>query len=278
MPIIERLEDYLDNKRPLVLTIGTFDGMHRGHLAVLRQAKALAEKIEGEVLVLTFRNHPSEVLRPDSPALLLCTLAHKIRLLQQAGFPRIALLPFTRRLSRHTAESFIENIRQYIPFLHLVLGYDATLGRNRQGDRMKMEDLAMEWGFKVHYAEEYRYEGKAVSSSRIREALRAGNLNLVEELFNRPYSIYAPVIREERGGDPVDFSTLYFDDTRLCLPPFGSYQVEVAIQGDQRLPGIAVLQESATIGEEGRVIVKVHVEKNSENWTGHFLEIMFPYN
>ena len=149
-------------------------------------------------------------------------MPHKLHLLQQFGIDQIILLPFTRYLAQHSAESFIEHVRQFIPFTHLVLGHDATLGRDRQGDRITMQTLGMEWGFHVHYLEEYRYEGKPVSSTRIREALQEGDLDQVEELLNRPYSIYGPVTAGEGKGKQLGFPTANLDVTGLCLASFWS--------------------------------------------------------
>lgn len=256
MTIIERLEDYAVPSHSIVLTIGNFDGMHRGHQAVLKRAQTFAgtdRETESEVVVLTFRNHPSEILRPENPTSLICSRLHRIHLLQQFGIQDIILLPFTRYLAQHSAESFIERVRGSIPFSHLILGYDATLGRNRQGDHQTMQSLGEMWGFHVDYVEEYRYEGKPVSSSRIREAINEGNLTLVEDLLGRPYSIYGKAIpdtpyegRSERQNEqshdrwineqsddrlihekePVN-SNFHFDLSGLCLPPSGVYEVEI---------------------------------------------------
>lgn len=273
MLIIERLEDFSHPHYPLVLTIGNFDGMHRGHCAVLKHAQALAGE-EGQCIVLTFRNHPSEVLRPEQPTLLLCTLPHKLRLLQQMDVNKTILLPFTRYLAQHSAASFIEHVRQFIPFSHLVLGHDATLGRDRQGDRSTMKKLGMEWGFHVHYLEEYRYEGKPVSSTRIRETLQQGDLIQVEELLNRPYSIYAPVSPGGGKGKHLGFPTANLDVQGLCLPPLGVYAVEV--RHDSRLiQGIANLGLAPTIRQDNKPVLEVHLFEESKNWLDHYLEIIF---
>lgn len=273
MLIIEKLEDFSHPRQPIILTIGNFDGMHRGHQAVLKQAQALTGQ-EGQVIVLTFSNHPSEVLRPENPTCLLCTLPHKLRLLQQFGIQIIALLPFTHYLAQHSAESFIERVRQFVPFAHLVLGHDATLGRDRQGNRATMQMLGMEWGFNVHYLEEYRYEGRPVSSSRIREFLQQGDLTHVEELLNRPYSIYAPVTTGKGKGKQLGFPTANVDVTGLCLPPFGVYAVEI-IHDSRRLSGIANLGIAPTLKESQQPTLEVHIFESEQDWVGHTLEIVF---
>lgn len=102
MRVIESLEEFTQPRNPLVLTIGNFDGMHRGHCAVLRKVKAVAGS-EGQSVVITFRNHPSEVLRPDHPVCFLCSLPHRLRLLEELGIDDLILLTFTKRLAQHNA-------------------------------------------------------------------------------------------------------------------------------------------------------------------------------
>lgn len=258
MQIIERLEDFRQVRKPIVLTIGNFDGMHRGHRAVLQHAQSLVGS-EGEVVVLTFRNHPSEVLKPESPIPLICTLLHKLRLLGEMT-ERVILLPFTRYLAKHSAYSFIEHVRNFIPFSYLVLGHDATLGRDRQGNAQVMREVGMEWGFTPYYLDEYRYEGKPVSSTRIRGALQEGNFLLVEELLDRPYSILGKVFQDE--GE----KTFKMDVTRLCLPPSGEYPVDV-LRDSKRVEGVA------RVAFDNQLTVKLNQTK--EDFNDKEVEIIF---
>jgi riboflavin kinase/FMN adenylyltransferase len=234
MQLFYRLEDFSPHKTPIILTIGNFDGVHRGHLAVLQRTRQLAQN-NAQTALITFSNHPSEVLRPSQPASLLCTLPHKLLLLEENKIDAVIIIPFTRYLAEHSAASFVERLRQYIPFSHLVLGHDATLGRDRQGNPAVMKDLGEVWGFDVLYLDEYRYEGIPVSSTRIRQLLQEGNLPQVEELLGRPYSIFSTPIPGE--------ATLNFEIRGLCLPPFGTYSVQVKT-AKGIFEGIAHLNES----------------------------------
>jgi riboflavin kinase/FMN adenylyltransferase len=257
MQKIERLDHFTSLRQPLVLTIGNFDGMHRGHQAVLQRVLSLAGS-EGQTAVITFSNHPSDVLRPEQPTLLLCTLPHRLRLIEDSGIDTLILLPFTRYLAQHSAASFIEHVRRFIPFSHLVLGYDATLGRDRQGDRSIMMNLGDQWGFSVHYLEEYRYEGHPISSTTIRDTLQKGDLERVEQLLARPFSIYVePTYLSEVENNPqvVQFSV---DVKKLCLPPDGVYEVELLSQS-QRYDGIA------TLSQTGKYVMNISVNGSPQN-------------
>lgn len=269
MKILNSIKDFKDPREPLVLTIGNFDGMHRGHGALIKKVKELAGS-NGQSVALTFRNHPSEILRPDSPVPLLCTLEHKLMLLQNSPLDYIILMTFTPYLAQHYAASFIENIRQSIPFSHLVLGHDATLGRDKQGNRAVMQELGDQWGFTTFYVDEYRFEGKAVSSSRIREALRQGDLSEVEALLNRPYSIYAPIMPSEKDGGGI----VRLDVSGLCLPPPGSYQIEALIHADS-LEGMAVIKACPKIGNSEENLLEVHLQDKNQNLDIPAIEIIF---
>lgn len=246
MIIQETLEEFKNPRDPLVLTIGTFDGVHRGHGVLLKTMKELSRK-EGQTVVITFKNHPSEVLRPNNPVPLLCTIPHKLLLLDSYHIDTTILLPFNKFLAQQNAALFVEKIRQTIPFSHLVLGHDATLGRDKQGDRARMLELADEWGFTTIYIEEYRFEAKPVSSSRIREALQQGDLLQVEALLNRPYTIYAPLLKQ--NGYKLDVS-------QLCLPPSGVYSIYALID-KKKYDGTATIKS-----QQHEKSLEVHLNEN----------------
>jgi riboflavin kinase / FMN adenylyltransferase len=272
MKLFYQLEDFKDRKTPIILTIGNFDGVHRGHLAVLQRARSFKE--EGQMVALTFINHPSEILRPTQPTFLLCSLAHKIQLLQAQNLQALILLPFTRYLAQHSAASFIEHIRQFIPFSHLILGHDATLGRDKQGDKAIMQGLALEWGFQVHYIEEYRYEGHPVSSTQIRSLVQQGDLDQVETLLDRPYSIYSTVVSGLGKGKQLGFPTANLDVHGLCLPPFGVYAVEVKKES-QLFKGIANLGIAPTVKQESIPSLEVHLFSPLPDFYQQDIEVIF---
>ncbi|WP_068467785.1 bifunctional riboflavin kinase/FAD synthetase [Candidatus Protochlamydia phocaeensis] len=273
MQIFHQLEDFKDHKKPVILTIGNFDGVHLGHLAVLQRARTFARD-NSQLTVLTFSNHPSEVLRPEQPVPLLCTLKHKIQLLQMHSLQALVLLPFTRYLANHSAASFIERVRQFIPFTHLILGHDATLGRDRQGNKSTMQQLALEWGFTVHYVDEYRYEGQPVSSTRIRGLIQQGELGQAETLLGRPYSIYSHVLPGLGKGKQIGFPTANLEVRGLCLPPFGVYAVEVR-KDNQSFRGIANLGLAPTVREDRTPLLEVHLLSSHPDFYEEPIEVIF---
>lgn len=276
MRLINRIEDYKDEKKPTILTIGNFDGVHRGHLAVLQAAKSFANK-EGQIVVITFSNHPSEVLRPEEPPIArLCTPSQKILLLDSLGVHTLITLPFTRWLAQHSAASFIEHIREFIPFTHLVLGHDATLGKDRQGRPATMKALGVQWGFEVHYLEEFRYEGHPISSTKIRELVQQGNFDMVEQLLGRPFSIYSTVIAGEGKGKLLGFPTANLDVSGLSLPPFGVYAVQVK-KDHKLIQGIANLGIAPTMNENRQPLLEVHLFDVEQNLYQENIEVIFQH-
>ncbi len=274
MYVVEQLEDYVHLHQPLALTIGNFDGVHRGHQAILQRIQDLAGP-NGEAVVLTFRNHPSEVLRPAQPSSLLCTPIHKIRLLQAYGIDRILLLSFTHDLAQHTAEAFIAYLHHYIPFSHLVLGQEATLGKDRQGHPEVMQRLSREWGFTLSYEEPHRFAGEVISSTFIREAVKRGDFARAAELLGRSYSLYAAIKHGEGRGATIGFPTANFETEKLCMPPSGVYAIEAVDDDGRRMPGVANIGTAPTVRPQGPLLLEAHFFDRHDNLYGKYLEIFF---
>lgn len=241
MKIIYNLTEPIDATAPVILTIGNFDGVHHGHQLVLNRVLQIAHAERRKSAVITFSNHPSEVLRPGQPVRRLCTIPHKIRLLEQAGIDILIMPPFTKEFSQQTAGEFLQRVRAVLPFSHLILGYDATIGRDKEGDRMQVQQLAEMLKFQLEYLESWMSEGIPVSSTAIRAAIQKGDLAHAEKLLGRKYSIYGPAIRSPKRKSPQGYSTIQIDVTGLCLPPEGDYVVSGIVGG-------RVLEGTATLG------------------------------
>jgi len=169
------------------------------------------------------------------------------------------VIPFTKSLSKNTAAAFVERVRQSIPFTHLVLGHDATLGRDRQGNRLVMNELGEMWGFHIHYIDEYRYEGTPTSSTQIRKFLFQGKIEEASLRLGRPYSIYSTVTPGLGKGKKMGYPTLNFNVKGLCLPPLGVYAVSVHSEG-QQYQGIANLGRAPTVRDEtSSPLLEVHL-------------------
>lgn len=274
MKRLAHLEDFTSKATPLVLTIGNFDGVHRGHQAVLNHVKLLTGS-EGESVVLTFLNHPSGVLNPNKPVPLLCHISHRLNLIEKIGISTSICIPFTLELAKKSAAAFIQQLRQSIPFTHLVLGFDATIGCDKQGDQMVMSKLSRENNFQIFYQKEFCFNKQPVSSTEIRTALKLGNLHQVESLMNRPYSIFSTVISGLGKGKLLGFATANLDVSGLCLPPYGVYAVDVIIKA-KKISGIANLGIAPTIRYSLSPRLEVHLLDAFESECyGENIEVIF---
>jgi riboflavin kinase/FMN adenylyltransferase len=256
MDIITALKDFPQRDRPLALTVGFFDGVHRGHQAVLHELKKALP--EGLHAVLSFKNHPRTILRKDETMDLLCTLPHRCKLFDETGVDALMLLEFTPELANLSFEEFVNTLRQTCPFTHLVLGHDATLGKGREGNKSKMQALATQMGFAIDYVTPLILEGTTVSSSVIRTAVRAGKLKEAEKYLGRPFSIYQTIQTGQGLGQRIGFPTLNIPVEGLCLPPLGVYAVHVK-QGEDVWPGVANLGTAPTVRSDHKPLLEVHL-------------------
>lgn len=246
------------NLIPHVLTIGSFDGVHRGHQEVLKKTVEVANKLHSIPTVLTFSNHPAEILRPNNSPLRLISLPHRLRLIEAEGIERLYLLPFTYEFSQQTAAEFLEELLLRFPLKALILGYDSAFGRNREGTYEFLAPFARAHHFDlIQVVEETCKEG-AVSSRLIRQLLREGDLSKVEKLLNRPYSLFLPIQIGKQLGKTLGFPTLNFDISLFAYPPLGVYAVTLTLEG-KLYPGVANLGVAPTVRQDEQPTLEVHV-------------------
>jgi len=183
MIITYSLEEIPSLPSPIAVTIGTFDGVHLGHQFILQELKK-----HGTSVVLTFSNHPAEVLRNYKP-LPLCSLEEKLKLLESFGVDCTIVIPFTREIANQSYDLFLKNLKKHLPFTTLVLGKGATFGHKNAGDEIHIKALETELGFQAIYLEKLVLDGHPVSSKRIRELLAAGQNKQASALFGHERKI-----------------------------------------------------------------------------------------
>ncbi len=209
---------------PVVLCIGNFDGVHRGHHRLLGAAIDRAREIGGESVALTFEPHPRCVLRPDDCPASLTTLDEKRERLAAAGIDRLIVVTFTRQLSRLGADAFCQRLVDGLNLKHLVVGHDFALGHNRQGDVEFLRDFGDTHGFDVTSVHPLAESSRPVSSSRIRAALIEGRISAANRRLGYPYFIDAYVEPGEHVGASLGFPTANLSITpNKCLPQRGIY-------------------------------------------------------
>lgn len=258
MIIAENLKLALPKGKKSILTIGNFDGIHLGHQAILNRVLDLAKQHDAAPVVLTFINHPSTILKPATAISRLYSIEHKLKLLSAMGFEAVFLLPFTREFANQTAEEFITILRANLPFSHLILGHDATIGKGREGDKKLVTELAHRQGFSLEYLAPFMLDGEIVSSSLIRKNLQQGNLSEVAKFLGRPYSIYQKITSGKGFGMQIGSPTLNLNVSELCLPPLGVY-IATVIDHERRHQAVANLGCAPTVRNDSTPILEAHL-------------------
>ena len=205
-----------------VVTSGTFDGVHIGHQKILGRLKEIAEKFNGETVVITLWPHPRLVLKPEDRSLkLLNTFEEKAELLKEQGIRHLLRIPFTREFSQISSTEFISKILvQVIGTRKLVIGYDHRFGKNREGSFEELKRNGPAYGFDVEEIPRQDVDHVAVSSSKIRHALEEGDVETAAHFLGRPYSLSGRVIKGDQLGRKLGFPTANIDvDSHYKLIP-----------------------------------------------------------
>jgi riboflavin kinase/FMN adenylyltransferase len=210
--------------RPTAVTIGVFDGVHRGHQHLVG---VLLENARGQGLAsvaVTFNPHPRSVLRPGMAITYLTSLEERVEQLQALGLDAVAVLPFTSELAQLSPEDFLRMLVEELQMKLLIVGPDFALGRNRAGTIGVMRQAGQRLGFRVEVAPLLAEEGEKVGSSAIRQALSEGDLGLVARLLGRAFSLRGPVIEGDRRGRTLGFPTANMAiGVDHALPAYGIY-------------------------------------------------------
>lgn len=251
--------------RTSVVTIGAFDGIHTGHVKILREVALLARGIEGRGVVVTFEPHPISVISPDEAPCLLTSPEEKADLIGGAGVDDLLIMDFTPKLASRSADWFVEEILlSRLCMKRLVIGYDFRFGRSREGDAVYLESVGEKLGFGVDIVPPVLFLGHPVSSTRVRSAVARGEVDVAALMLGRPYSLSGRVVRGEGRGQTLDYPTANLEvyDPRKMLPPDGVYAV-VAAYGAGRAVGALYIGSKPTYGGGTRG-VEVHIIDKAE--------------
>lgn len=258
MQVYHTLKEFQEKSLPLIVTIGNFDGVHLGHQKVIGSVVEEAKRQNAASALITFKNHPAEVLEKGREILRICTARHKERLISALGIDYFFNLTFTEEFSKQDPETFLKNLEMEIDYRKLILGADARFGRAREGDREQIQKIANTMGFEIEYLPLFYLGETPVTSSLIRQSIQRGDLDQAAKLLGRPYSIFSPVERGIQVGKELGIRTANLDTSGLALPPFGVYLVKVLIRNQAHF-GIANLGKAPTIKREKSPLLEVHI-------------------
>ena len=276
MEIIKDLKDFKPSG-PVILTQGTFDGVHHGHRKILETVINKAKSQDGVSVLLTFYPHPRLVLYPDDNQLkLITTISEKASILEELGLDYLIIQPFTKELSRLSPYQYIKEIlSESLSVSTLIIGYDHRFGKNREGSINEITKYSMEFGYEVEQIPEQDIDDCKVSSSQIRKALLSGDLELANNLLGRTFSMCGTVVDGNKVGTTIGFPTANIDlkDAYKLIPKEGVYAVQTVLDGNV-LNGMLNIGNRPTFQRNERAI-EVHLFDFSDNIYGRDVEILF---
>jgi riboflavin kinase/FMN adenylyltransferase len=274
MKLIHAANELGNGSRKVCLAIGVFDGVHLGHQQIIRQTIADARQHDALALVVTFDKHPNAVVAPGRVPPQIFSHSQKLRAIESLGADALLEIPFDKPFSEKTGEVFIRELaRDLGKIFSICVGADFVFGHKRSGDVALLKQLGAEGGFHVHGHAAVELDGQLVSSTRIREAIRAGNLDAAGQMLGRPYAICGKVLTGDKIGHKLGFPTANLDVTNLILPPNGVYSAVTHVNG--RLFRVALnIGWRPTISQpQPKLRVEAHLLDFSGDLYGQELEV-----
>ena len=275
MHIVYDLNELTGPLRNPVLTIGNFDGVHKGHLALFDKVMERAKAINGQSVVMTFDPHPIKVMSPGNGPPLITPIEQKLELISNTGIDVIICLAFTLEFASMPAEDFVQDIlTNRLGVREIVVGYDYTFGQKRQGNVSLLREMGDKLGFRVHVTDPIHLDDAVVSSTSIRELVQQGNLVDAKKFLGRDYQISGTVVKGKgRGGRLLGFPTANLKPVDELIPKRGVYAVIVRID-DKNYCGVTNIGYNPTFGDD-TLSVETHVLDFSENIVGKTIRVKF---
>lgn len=263
-----------EREREAVVTIGAFDGLHRGHQQLLRLMMGQARESGRISTVVTFDPLPRVVLQPDPNTVCLTTAEDKIELLAEWGLDRLVIVPFTPELAQTPAETFVQMLFQQLCMAELWIGWDFGLGRGRGGDVRTLEQLGETMGFGVHVVEPVDDGSTVISSTAIRKSVLAGRVRKAARMLGRPYQVRATVVAGLGRGKQLGYPTANLLVSERCALPGGGVFAAYVIRGDRRHCSVLNIGCRPTF-DEGEQAIEAHLLDFHGSLFGEQLRVQF---
>ena len=258
MQLIRGLHNIRPEHRQCVATIGNFDGVHCGHKTILEALKQQAFESGAKVCVITFEPQPREFFQKEKAPARLSSLREKLALLEECGVDQVLCLPFNERLQSLNADEFVLKVLvEGLDTRYLIVGDDFRYGCDRNGDFSHLEQMGEQHGFEVCDTRTVAFDKSRISSTRIRKALQANNMDEAGQLLGRPFTMIGRVIKGQQLGRTLGFPTANIRMCRRHLPLQGVYAVRVRVNG-HRFKAVANLGVRPSVAGQ-KPVLEVHV-------------------
>jgi len=257
-----------------VITLGNFDGIHLGHQELIRMVIGRAKELGAMSLVVTFRPHPLKILAPEKCPPLISIYEEKIRLMEKLGIDVLVKIPFTREFASMPPEDFVKDILcGKLGAKEIFVGYNYRFGKGRAGNIALLKQLGEKYGFTVNEVGEISINGEVVSSSKIRDLLKDGEVEHAAALLGRPYAITGIVVKGDGRGKLLGFPTANIVPRHSIIPAHGVYAVRLFVR-DRLYDGIANIGLRPTFDKKDPTI-EVHVFDFNEDIYGEEISLYF---
>ena len=276
MRVLRSIPELADVPGPVFLAIGVFDGVHRGHQAVIGTAVRHAEEAGGTAVVVTFNPHPAKILRPQESPRLLTATQHKIALIRELGVSHLLVLKFDHAFASTPPDEFVRQLAAAAkPLREICVGAEWSFGRNRAGNLRLLKTLGTELGFNVVGVEPVMSDGEVVSSTAIRQAVEAGDFASATRMLGRDYTILGTVEQGKRLGRTLGFPTANLSAHSEQFPPDGVYVAEGLLNGEL-VRGVVNLGMRPTAESEApQRVLEFHLFDLSRDLYGEDIELRF---
>jgi riboflavin kinase / FMN adenylyltransferase len=274
--LIRSANELTAGSRKICLAIGFFDGVHLGHQQIIRQTITDARKHGALALVITFDQHPNTIVAPARVPPLIYSLPQKLRAIESLSPDATLLIHFDKPFSQKPGEAFIRELASlWSGIQSICVGANFTFGHKRGGNVELLKKLGAELKFSVHGMAAVSLDGRTVSSTRIREAIRAGDLDATSQMLGRAYSIASRVMEGDKLGHKLGFPTANMDPTGLALPPSGVYAIHAITRGKTHRAVLNIGTRPTLGNPNPPVRIEAHLLDFTGDLYGEELEIVF---
>ena len=276
MKVYTDLSSFTKEKN-VVVTVGSFDGLHKGHIKIIGELLRVSREINDSSVLLTFEPHPRQVVSKDFDFKILTTLSEKKAILEKVGLDNLIVQNFTHEFSQMSSDEFIKKILvDHIGVSHIVVGHDHRFGKDRLGDAEKLKEHGRKFNFGVTSVPAETINGEIISSTIIRKALFDGDIEKANLFFGRSYSFGGVVVKGTQRGRTLGFPTanIMLNDPRKAVPKKGVYAV-TCICRNEKLTGIMNIGIRPTFENRTELVIEVHLFNFNKNIYGEKISVNF---